>query len=163
MQIREHKFVDESLLVLHQLDRQWFPPGLKSPEGYHYGCGYCDMECGGHTSHDKDCLLQMAKNTLLKIGVINADPSYETDYKGQPCTKADADDLRKYFIRRLILEEFFTPIMNSLIPLDYNDPDNKSIVCLCHMEKAFKANRKTHSRHCVYQKMAQIVSNLYKL
>ena len=162
MQKREHIFVDEALVVLQQLDRLWFPPGLKNDEGYYFGCGYCDMECGGHINHDKDCLPQMAKDTLLKIGAINTDPAYETDYKGLPRTKADADSLRKYFVRRLILEEFFMPIMSSIIPLDYKDPENKSIVCLCHMEKAFKGNRKSHAQHCVYQKLANIMSNLYK-
>jgi hypothetical protein len=162
MQKREHTFVEESINVLQELEQKWFPPGLKSREGYYYGCGYCDMECGGHTNHDKDCLPQMAKDTLLKISVINADKTYELDFQGKPRTKAESDDLRKYFIRRLILEEFFQPIMGILIPLDYQDPDNKSIICLCHMEKTFKVNRKAHSNHCVYQKLAQIISNLYK-
>lgn len=163
MQKRELKFVEDMMEVLQQLDQKWFPPGLKSPEGYYYGCGYCDMECGGHTNHDKDCLLQMAKDTLLKVGAINTDPTYELDYKGNPRTKADADEVRKYFIRRLILDEFIQPNLSIIIPLDYHDPANKNIGCLCHMEKAFKANRKTHSSHCVFQKLAKIVSELYRI
>lgn len=163
MQKREHEFVDESLKVLKQLEHSWFPPGLKTDEGMYYGCMYCDMECGGHTNHDKDCLPQMAKNTLLKIGAINTDPAYEVDYKGNSRSPADIEEVRKYFIRRLILEEFFIPVMTHLIPLDFADPANRGIGCLCHMEKAFKANRKAHASHCIYQKMAKIISNLYKV
>lgn len=163
MQKREHVFVDEALKVLKQLDQQWFPPGLKSPEGYFYGCGYCDMECGNHKNHDADCLLQMAKNVLLKVGAINTDPSYEVDYKGLPRLKQDADDLRKYFIRKLILDEFYKPILDMIIPLDLSEPENKNVICLCHMEKVFKANKRQHSKHCVFQKLAKILSNLYQV
>lgn len=164
MQKRNLVFVQESLKILEKLEKDWFQPGLKSPEGYFYGCGYCDMECGNHKNHDKDCLPQMAKNLLEKVMVINLDPSYNYDYKNQPRNEKDAQELRAFFIKDLLLKEFFAPILSHLVPLDYSDPVNKSIICSCYHLNVFKTKQKRtkHHSHCVYIQLAQIFSNLYK-
>lgn len=165
MQKRKTQFVEDSIKALKQLEREWFPPGNKSPEGYYYGCGYCDMECGGHERHDKDCLPQMAKNTLAEIMIIQIDPSYEYDWKNNLRKPEETQEVRYYQICDILVEKFYKPILNHLIPLDYEDPANKSIVCICYHQYQFKtkSRRAKHHEHCIYQTLASIWSNFFKV
>lgn len=164
MQSRDLEFVQNMLKSLKKLETEWFPPGLKSPEGYFYGCGYCDMECGGNEAHDLDCLPQMAKNVLLAIKIIEMDQSYDTDHKGNPRLPEEAFSMRAFFMKQLILKDFFAPILSHLIPLDYKDPANRSVICSCYMKDQFKTKQRRlkHHRHCIYQELAHHLSQLYQ-
>lgn len=161
MQKRNMDFVSKSLPIIEQLTRQWFPPGLKSEEGYSYGCMYCDMQCDG-SGHDRDCILDLAKQVFEKIQEIQSDPRYLKDQQGNNRPLEDVQEMRYYWIKNHLLGEFYTPLMQDLIPLDYQDPSNKSIVCLCMHSGYGGRIKQQHSPSCVYQRLANILSDLYK-
>lgn len=163
MQRRNIKFVKDSLPIIEHLSRQWVPIGLKTNEGYSIGCGYCDMRCNG-SAHDGDCIAQMAKDVMSKIEEILNDSRYETDQQGNIRPAKDIEDMRYYWIKKHLLNDFYKYLMSELIPLDYGDPDNKSTVCsMCYRNKyGGGTNKNAHSKNCLKLRLAKNLSELYQ-
>lgn len=159
MSKRKLKFIEEITPTLVKLESFWFPPGMKSPEGYDYGCGFCDMECGGNQRHDPDCLPDQAKKTLEEFRKIDEDHSYHKNWRGDDYSQEEILEIRNYWKTKVALETMYKHL-DHLIPLDYKDPHNKSVICYCYRFDK-KNNKNKHSQDCVMNALAQALANLY--
>lgn len=159
MSTRKLKFINDSLKILNQLNSEWFPSSSKSPEGYNYACLYCDQGCSRHESHDDDCFLQLAKETLIKIKAIEDSDLFNLNFKGIERDTNEITLIKQNEIFYCILNSFFIPKMNELVPLDLLDIANKGVCCTCHM---YAQEDRKHDPDCIHQKLALILSELFK-
>lgn len=166
-EIRRTKFLQAVLPVLQQLDKEWFHPGKKSPEGYYYACGYCDTECGGHERHDPDCLSELGKQTLEEFTRIDQNKEYDFHKVGRdaghPREPEDAASLRDFFKDRAVIKILYSTDLGQLIPLDHKDPANKSTVCQCYIRVVSKKYFNEHHEACVIKKLADALADRIKL
>lgn len=162
MQNRNMVFVDASLPIIERLARKWFPPGIKNEEDIYFGCGFCDMKCS-HEEHDDDCIVELAYRCLQEIETIQKDSRYLKDHQGNPRPEQEVKEMRYYWIFKALMGQFYNKMLNELIPLDYQDPHNKSIVCLCYRTGYGGRIKNAHYNQCLYQQLAKNLSELYRV
>jgi hypothetical protein len=160
MTSRETKFLAAVLPLLIRLDGDWFPPDKKTDDGGYFACTYCDMGCGGHKSHDPDCLAQLAKDTLAAFIRIEHDNKFEKDIMNLPRPENDVFALRESSKVRYLVTSFYGIILNRLIPLDYRDPDNENVGCSCNLFSP-ELRLKNHEHDCVMVGLANAISELF--
>lgn len=159
MRAKEKEFLKAVTPIIKKLNKGWFPPDKKTPDGQHYyACTWCDLNCGQHNKHDDDCLYQLAKNTLEKWDEIENSNVWDKDYKGKKRLPRDISSFKKHAKYR-VLFKVFVAFPSYFIALDYKDPKNKRVVCTCSI---FEQKRK-HHQDCPIVAISKALSNLYKV
>lgn len=160
MKKRNKKLIEEITPILKKLNKGWFPPDKKTPDGNHYySCSYCDMECGGHKNHDPDCYYQCAKNVIDEWQKIKDSTLFDiSPISKNKRSKKDINEFKEFFKVQAVVNLLFAPILKRVVPFDYADEDD-NVVCQC---RSFGDIRKRfHSKDCVDQQLAKVLSNYY--
>ncbi len=140
--------------ILIQLDSEWFEPSEKSPEGYNYSCGHCDMFCGGNESHDPDCFLDQAKKAIIEFRKIDLNPKYETNFIEEVYSKEEILEVCNWSKTNYLIRAFFPAILHLLGPFDYEDPENQHVVCSCY----YGSNQRQHTADCPVVNLSRILA-----
>lgn len=155
--VADRELVDSITPILTKLNSRWFPPNKKSAQGYFYSCSYCDMECGGTANHDKDCILQTAKNTLEKFEIIENDQAIVYNFKNEKRSPAEILNIKYAHKAYAVVELMFTPLMSRLVPWDNGG------FCECIPLDQLGTNEDSgyHAPDCPYMAVSQLLSNYY--
>ncbi len=144
--------------ILEELAAKWFPPDKKTPDGKHYyACSYCDLNESRHDKHDDDCYYQNAKNTLEAWEAIEKDAKWDT-YDGKPRDPKDTQGFKDYWKYNAIFQHFVKKAY-WFVPMDYSDPENKQVICRCHM-----GNRSMNKHHksCIEVRVSKLMCRLMR-
>lgn len=158
---RNQRFLKEILPILESLERQWFPVGIKNEDDIEYGCAYCDGSSSYGGEHEYSCLLERAKNALKEINKISSSTGYDKDLKGQDRFPEAIREIKNRFQVEFLLQNFFNPFLDQIVPLDFNDPINKNMGCICSHLAGYGRIRNEHSPSCPFQKLAMVYSNYW--
>lgn len=164
MRDKEQKFIKEVTPVVLKLAKRWFPPDKKTPDGkYHYACTYCDQNCSQHDKHDDDCLYQLAKNTKEEWDKIEVSDKWnKSPVTGKKRLKKDTRLMKDWARKRAFFKEFLK-FPSQFVPLDYNDPENKNVVCTCFIFSKIDWKKRRHAKECPYIPIARALSELYRV
>lgn len=155
---RHRKFLKEIYPVLEELKNRWFPADKIFEDGQMRLCAYCSCNCSRHDKHDDDCILELGKKTLEALESIDQTYPFKKDFKGQPYSQKDMEQI----IARKKVESTLSILFSNssrFIPLDLEDPDNAGVVCECVLAQE---NWNRHHPDCFNQRLSKIYSNLFK-
>lgn len=152
MQKRERQLIRGITPLLKKYSKQWFQP-VKGKS-----CTWCDQNLGKNDKHDDYCLYEISKNTLKKWDEIKKSKAWDRKNRSNKDVKNFKDHAKLTFLFRMFLDK------RDFIPLDYDDPCNKRVVCTCYWyfsnrPEVFKNKR--HHKDCPINKVAGLLSKLY--
>jgi hypothetical protein len=161
---REQRFFDAVLPALKALAAKWFDPTKRSPDGLFYACGYCDTLATDETGlprHDSDCLPQLAHDTLEAIAEKEAGV-WNAHYDGTARPPEELAHIRANLGALMVLRRVVGSKLVTLIPLDYNEPENRNVVCYCYGFGDRMPDALGHRTDCPLLIISDAVSELYK-